>query len=531
MLYNLKWLAENEQFPPLKEIERLNRYIENRSLFNSEHFDGKVTANGKKSYYESCANRISRVVGNFQDVISFPVLLNYQRLMSLKMADLICGEYPTITADKDENADELRKIRDLSDFDQQLYSSVIDISRYGDAVWRAYKNKDGSASFTIWDPTEWFPIVAQDGTNHIMAHVLAWLVNTTETPDGTPPNYELHVQIHWTEYADEGREGTYEMQRWQMNGNGASIQYLIESKTVLTGFDKCAVFQLKSFATSDTVYGYDDYIPIDSLLSEIMTRVGQISVILDKHADPNITGPISMLQQNPQTGEYYLKMGRFFATNMGENEPKYMTWDGQLEAAFHELEFLVNQLYILSELGAALIGATDSVGGAISGTAMRFKLVNPLAKARRTANALTRRVRELFGLLSGVDYLNISVFWKDGLPDDPRETIENAILASGENSVMPLKNAIMEYFQKSASEADDWIKKIDEQVEKQMQRQLDFSIQSMPDDTGVNHPGPGGKVNTAAKGSSTGLNQFHGSRQSGKGQKTNAGTKKGVKIK
>lgn len=519
MLYNLAWLSDNESFPPLKEIERLNRYIENKSLFDSEHFTYR-DLNTKKNVYEKCAERISRVVGNFEDVISFPVLLNYQRLMSLKMADLICGEYPTITAESDENIQKINDARGDSDFDQQLYSTVIDISRYGDAVWRAYRKNDGTIIFTTWNPIEWFPIVAQDGTNNIIAHVLAWIVNTTETPTGAPANYELHTQIHWTEWADQkrqGKVGTYEAQKWQLNGAGSSILYKISSETISTGFSKCAVFHLRSFAVTDSVYGYDDYTPIDSLLSEIMTRIGQISVILDKHADPNITGPISMLRQNPETGEYYLKMGKFWATAVGENEPKYLTWDGQLGAAFNELEFLINQLYILSELGAALIGATDSVGGAISGTAMRFKLVNPLAKARRTANALTLSVRKLFELMSDVDYKSISVFWKDGLPDDPRETIENAVLASGSASVMPLKNAIMEYFDRSANEADEWINEIDKRKEQQMKMEVEFKDQTDAALGKVNHPGPGGAVNTKAKGATTGLKQFPGSRQSSKG--------------
>ena len=99
-----------------------------------------------------------------------------------------------------------------------------------------------------------------------------------------------------------------------------------------------------------------------------------------------------MLTLNPKTGEYSLKSGKFYAVSPGEEQPKYMTWDGQLTSAFKQLEFLVNQLYILSEMGAAILGGGDGSGTAISGTAMRFKMVNPLAKARRIANSMTRTV-------------------------------------------------------------------------------------------------------------------------------------------
>ena len=162
---------------------------------------------------------------------------------------------------------------------------------------------------------------------------------------------------------------------------------------------------------------------------------------------------------------------------------------------------MINQLYILSEMGAALLGGQDGSSQAISGTAMRFKMVNPLAKARRIANALTRPVRQLFaGLSKQLQYENISVLWSDGLPDDPRENIENAKLASGAAQMMPLEKAIMEYFNRSNDEAKQWIQMI------LAEREL-LQPDAVED---PNHPGPqdGTGVNSSAKGSVTGLNNF-----------------------
>ena len=314
-----------------------------------------------------------------------------------------------------------------------------------------FKNEDGKMDFTCWDPCQWFPIVRQDGTLRIKQHCICWVVNTSE--DALNPVYQLHVQIHG---CDKESIGKYEYRVYSMSSLSGTISELISSTTKLTGLDRCAIFSLRSFATSNSVYGYDDYMNIDSLLSEIMVRVGQISCILDKHADPNITGPVSMLALNPDTGEYYLQTGKFFAVSPGEEHPEYMTWDGQLTSAFRQLEFLINQLYILSEMGAALAGGQDGSAQAISGTAMRFKMASPLAKVRRIANSMSVPVRKLFSTLSvsylddevteQIPYDHISVFWADGLPDDPRENIENAKLATGEERMMPLKTAIMEYF-------------------------------------------------------------------------------------
>lgn len=532
MLYNLDWLEPGSAFPPAIEVPRITRYKQNARLFDGDHFaDPEFRSRNSLdmgdtpvNLYKLCAERISKVVGNFDDIISFPVLLNYQRLMTLKTADLVCGEYPSISGVTYQENAAIKDVRDITEFDAKLYATVIDISRYGDAIWRMYKNEDGRIDFTCWDPCEWFPIVTQDGTHRIKQHCLCWVVNVTEDPNN--PKWELHVQIHG---CDKDSIGQYEHRWYAMNHGGTQISKLIDSEFVQTGLDRCAVFNLRSFATSDSVYGYDDYMPLDSLLSEIMVRVGQISCILDKHADPNITGPTSMLSLNPDTGEYYLETGKFFATSPGEEHPEYMTWDGQLASAFKQLEFLINQLYILSEMGAAFLGAGDGGGQAISGTAFRYKMANPLARVRRIANSLSVPVRKLFSSLSvsaevdedilqvdedgaksqplqlPIPYRRISVFWSDGLPDDPRENVEIAKLASGEERMMPLEVAIMEYFGRSNEEAREWIQMLEEEARKRAELQV-----AATED--VNHSGPqdGTGVNPRKKGSVTGLNDFHG---------------------
>ena len=510
MLYNLDWLSPGKNFPPDTEKDRIKRYLENEVLFDGEHFGSelrdrnKLYANeGSIAVYRKCAERISQVVGNFEDVISFPVLLNYQRLMSLKMADLVCGEYPTITGANAKENKAIKAARDASDFDARLYSTVIDMSRYGDAVWREYlDDMSDNKTFTLWDPKEWYPIVTQDGTNRIKQHVLCWRVNLNEGLEGVPPEWQLHVQIHGCRKQDWGH---YDTRVYAMSADGLRIGQQLSQGSTSTGLDHCAIHHLKAFGTSSTVYGYDDYMTLDSLLGEIMVRIGQISVILDKHADPNLTGPASMLSLNAQTGEDYLKRGKFFATSPGDNEPHYLTWDGQLAAAFTQLETLINQMYILSEMGAAILGGEDGSSAAISGTAMRFKMVNPLAKARRISNALTNAVRRLLSSLAeNVDFEGISVYWSDGLPDDPRENIENAKLATGKEQMMPLRVAIREFFNRSDEEADDWLEALE-------QDRLQAAALNQPVED-PNHPGPqdGTGVNPDQKGSETGLNNFHG---------------------
>lgn len=509
MLYSLEWLKQGKMFPPKSEKTRLQRYKENAMLFKGDHFDTTVmrhrdgVCTESISVYSECARRISRVVGNFDNIISFPVLLNYQRLMSVKMADLICGEFPSITGASEQDNKLLKDAIDSSRLSSKLYSAVIDISRYGDAIQRVYKDYDGKFNVTYWDPSEWFPVISQDGTNTILYHCLCWLENVTED-EQKQPEYLLHVQIHGTRPEDVGH---YEYRVYKMHSQINTIGKMIKRETVPTGLQTCAVTHLTSYTTTDSIYGYDDYMIIDSILAEIMARIGQISVILDKHADPNITGPVSMLSRNEETGEYYLKTGKFFATSPGEEQPKYMTWEGQLSAAFQQLEVLLNQLYILSEMGSALLGESSGGSQAISGTAMRFKMAGPLAKARRVSNSLILPIRELMSQLTDneVKFEDISVIWKDGLPDDPREQVEIAKLATGATKMMPLVNAIMEYFGKSYEEALKWVESIDEETLKNLEM-VRGPQEGKEDDPNKSGPQDGTGVNPRKKGSETGMN-------------------------
>lgn len=466
MLHDLSWLAEGQLFPPSSEKDRLKRYEDNRKIFDTEMPD----------FYEQYARRVDRVVGNFSDIISFPIIFNYQRLMSMKMADLVCGEYPTITGENDELTTMLADIQYDTDFNAKMYTTVIDTSRYGDSVWRVFR-KNGKNTFTVWEPDQWFPIVSQDGTNTIEKHVLCWQENRGTELE---PDWYLVAQIH--------EVGSYDQRTFKMDRMGGHIHQKIESKRVPTGLPINAVIHVKAFSTTDTVYGFDDYSQVDSILCELMERVAQVSVILDKHADPVLTGPVTMLTVDEKTGRRYLERGKFFATAQGDNAPEYLTWDGQLEASFKQIEFLIDQLYILSEMGSALAGARDSTFQAVSGMAMRFKMITPLAKARRISNALTRNVQILLSAISSHGYAqevkarDISVSWADGIPNDPRETIEYIKLATGENKIIPLDVAINENLGRTPEEADEWITKIDERTQALAETAAAASANLDPDD-------------------------------------------------
>jgi hypothetical protein len=130
-----------------------------------------------------------------------------------------------------------------------------------------------------------------------------------------------------------------------------------------------------------------------------------------------------------------------------------VTWDGQLQAAFLELEKLADLIMKFSECSPAMFGE-DSAGSIESGIAMKFRFTRTESKAARKRNywdpVLSRVV--YVALLLAARWHGGSppttppvLTWKDGLPQNERETSEietglvSAKLSSRVESIMRIR--------------------------------------------------------------------------------------------
>ena len=449
MLYGLEWLDKDMTFPPECENERLVAYKWYAGLFDINPF-------------EAFGNYGNRLIANFDEYFRLPLLLGFQRLSTIKLVDMVLGSPPSITVnDSDEMTDRIADLRDQTDFDHKLYQALIDYSRYGVTVFRLFNDDDvqdrAQGNFAVWNPSEWFPILRKDGTKRIKEHVLAWRVNL-----GTPvnPSWYLEVQRHPVQ------GGVYYEERYVMDGTGSTVTRKLTSRTVDTKGAPCLVQCVANLPTTTNVYGTSDYKIINELVFKATEVMRQILHILHKHADPSMTGPVSMLEKDENTGELVFKMSQFYAVSPGEEHPEYMTWDGKLDAAFKALEQILNQICIMSEMGEALMGNSKSSGQAVSGTAMRYKMVSPLEKARRVTNAFTLPIKKLIAGLLYIEsgelkrFQDINVVWEDSLPKDPREIAELTRLQTGAPQIMPLKHALMENYDMDTVDAEHYIREI-----------------------------------------------------------------------
>ena len=391
MLTDLSWLAPGKTFPPSSEKARIDEYEKNNRLFMTELPTEWTEA------FRSISARLGKKLSGIDTIF------NYQQLISKKTADFVCGEPPAIETEQD--TDRIVRTLDRQEFFTKLYELFIDVSRFGNAVIK-YRGKSTS---TV-SPMFWFPVVDPTDLKQILQHVIAYPAALDKDGKMT----RLYAEIH--------DRGSFTEQLYSFDGS--TIGALLEEKQHSTGLDDFAVQVLTNVTSSSSIFGLSDYTIINSLVEKLIWRFSCIDNVLDKHAEPSMSGPQSAMTYDEKRGIWYLDLGKYFArADSSSPDLHYVTWDGNLESSFKEAEMLLNQLYILSEMGQAF---ADAGGADSSGTALKLRLVSPRIKAARLAKLNNSRVKNIICTLCklnniSVDYDSLILHWNDGLPQDESE--------------------------------------------------------------------------------------------------------------
>ncbi len=398
MLSDMSWLNTGMTFPPECERARLKRYTQNKRIFENRH--GEV--------YNEQWRRIEKVVGSSAEVISYPVVLNYQKKISLKTADFLFVEPPKFS----ENAENIAEISDINSIG---YQGAVDVSRYGTAVYKV-DVEDGIGRVKISSPEFLYTVVDREDRKKIKNYVLAWI--------GDMADKNGKIKSHLTAYIHS--RGSYTKKVFEMKGSVIGRLILTE-KDVSTGLSDFAIVPVHNVVTSDSVYGTDDYMDVDSIVSELEIRTAQISKILDTHANPTLSGSQNALKYDRRNGEYYFDSGNFYARASKDEPPlEYITWDANLDANFKQIKQLLNYLCTISEMGAAIFDTDLKTGNMPSGEALKRLYINVLVKVARVRNAFDAGLKKALALASEaghkkVEVKDICIEWQDGLPEGSGE--------------------------------------------------------------------------------------------------------------
>lgn len=456
MLTNLSWLEPGASWPPPGEKERLDQYKLNDNLFLTKH--DKVWLD----HFQALARKYKKK--NF-DV---DTIINYHQLLSKKTCDFICGEPPKIETEND--TDKLTKLMGQAKFFKKLYEGFIDVTKNGNGVFKFVGKGISPVA-----PGCWFPVVDPTDLKTVIQDVIAYPIS----PDNEGKMTELYIEIH-TPGKVEIRLMAFDAQKQLI---GAQKK---KPETKNTGLDVSAVQVLTNLTHSGSIYGIDDYTIINTIIAKIMWRLHCADTILDKHSEPSMSGPESALQYDDRTKMWYVPLANYFKRNTPEDpDIKYVTWDGNLESNFKEIEILFNQLYILTEMGQAF---SDAGGGSqdSSGTALKLRMVSPRIKAQRLVGLNTDTVKAIITSLAKlngqtVDYDTLTLHWCDGLPVDEKELIDTLVSATGNKQVMSLWTALKK---RGLSDAE---------IKEEMQQILDEQAAELP--SPVVDRGTGGNEN------------------------------------
>ncbi|UKL30003.1 portal protein [Bacillus phage PK2] len=451
--------------------ERIARYRENKKLFKGEHFE---------------------ILEKYNDVLpthqqrTLYVTTNLAGLIAKKSADFLFGENAIYSAGGKDNSPEQNKLDEWvnqNDMNITNYESALSNAYRGDSFYKVrWGQEHGGMVTKELDPfrviieaqnAEYvFPECYPFDASRIMAYHIAIPMEVAGT-DGE--EWILNVESHYPNKivyrsfrmnpVDSYYQGTpYVSRTSHFAGQGyADFEHksfriyaeIGEPREVETGVPFPLVVHVPNFATDDSWEGIDDLTELRGLFSELNARLSQIAEILSKHADPAMIVPQGTLveDENGQP-QYRVGVDKVFEVMNGELEPKYLTWNGQLEFAFREVEKILELILMKAEIPAVAVGMGDAGTSGSSGLAIKWRLNSLLAKINRKRQYYDKALKRIFTIAqlleldrrTKVDFKPFTphIKFKDGLPEDAMEQATIMQVRTGGKATISQKRAIME---------------------------------------------------------------------------------------
>lgn|GEM_PF-3082211 len=411
-------MEAGKNWPPEQEQERISRYIENRRLYNGQI--SKVWPDLKKYLRK----------GEITQDLS--ITLDYCNLITTKTTDLIIGEPPEFClpvveskGKEQENPDEI-KIEDLTsrvNFLEVLDALIANIDSLGDGVLKLSKDVNGQAHILNIDPCHWFPVVKR-GTDDILQHVLAFKYEDGE-------QHYLEVEIHDSKQIEHRLYKLNCSQGMKSSTIGERLPWTNPDVREIEPNDIGEPLIVTAHNKSDGVFGRSSYKQsLKDILKKLIIRYALEHDVLDVFSRPTFFGPQTfMTGVDPVNKKPIFEPGGYIAFanpdphTPAQNPPGALTWDAHLGENEVSKESLMKRLFDVSEMSPVLF-AGNLAGMAESGTALRLRLTNTLAKCARIRRKVDGACRKALGLamkLEGNEVTGLYVEWSDPLPRLPLE--------------------------------------------------------------------------------------------------------------
>lgn len=465
--------GKGEFFPPVEHQGRINRYKENKQLVKGEHWEifRKYNMSKKSNLYVS---------------------VNLAGIIAKKSADFLIGDGVQVSAGKEDNSREqsaFDRFKDTNDLDILFYESALANAYRGDSFFKVRYGQEYAGMYPeVFDPhrviiesvnaENVFPETAKHNKNLITAYHIATPLRVSGSEDVMKANnFKLQVESH---YSGTIAYSEYQLTVITTDAEGRPIEYKIgnqigETQVVQTGVPIPLIIHIPNFSYDDSWEGQDDITELKPLFDELNNRLSQVASILDKHSNPALALPMGLLVEDADGRPMFnVQDSKVFEVD-GKQDiiPQYVTWNGQLQECYSEIDRLIEMILVTAEIPAVALGKGGDAGtSGSSGLAIKFRLNSLISKIKRKRKYYEKGLKRVFLIaqyleqvvgISDYELVTPKFIFSDGLEKDEMELANRMAIRTGGAITMSQKRAIMLMDGLTEEQADAEITRIEEE--------------------------------------------------------------------
>ncbi len=458
--------SEYLKFPTSKDQNRLLDYEYFNNLLLGQHFEAFNIRINSADYSKNYSK------------LRY-VAVNFAGLISKISADMLFSEPLRVKVDDDGDQDFIDALWLDNKMNVQLYESAINNSALGDSLFkiRIGKRTPNAEQATViieeFTPTIYFPEINGFNVKAEPTRItLGWIFKIGQ-------NQYCRQEVH--------TPGKIEYHVYLMNGEKLAAEENLDilGDPNLTGIgmsqdteiDDYLIVHIPNWKVGNRHFGLSDYYDIDKLIYALNNRITKVDNILDKHSDPILMVPDGVLDENGKVKKEQLHMIEVPEGNGAKQKPEYIVWNANLEAAFSQIEKLLDFFMMTAEITPDILGM--GTGMSDSGRALKFKLMRTIAKSLRKKLYYDQAIKQILYVSQcfakahnigvGDDYIKlkgdptqVNLIWQDGLPIDDYEQVTNEV-SKIDAGIQSKKEAIMNLDNLDEEGAEEKLEQIDEE--------------------------------------------------------------------
>lgn len=476
-----------EEFPPIKDRERISRYKRLKKSFQ-----------GKQQEVYERASALLKDTPHAAQLQTLYIAVNLADILVTKPADLLVGEPPSFESGMPDDSKQQKAINryvEENDLVKLIHESCIGNGYRGDAwIKNRFGMRQDFAEVTkmggsIPSDVKMEPIIEHVNAEFVYPELSRGNVKSFKAINIATVEYVvsdredvpfLNVERHIPGFIIYERYRLHEFEGGVDNSFGYPLQvYKIgpkvatgrEEDLVETGVPQLLVHHIPYKSVDDDWEGISGIEKMESLLLAINDRIVQIDYILWKHSDPNAYGP-----ELEGGGDNQVRMGGIYIPVRNDDvTPGYMTWDGKLDGAFKELEMLISLVFQMAETPQWLFGTVLGENSGGTGTshtdnaAIKARFMPIISKVKRIRTHYDKAIRDALWVCQLLDneqgnetfkpvYPKIN--WKDGIPENEKEKAEIMEIRTGKKPTIDQKTAIKRQDNVDDEKADEILNRI-----------------------------------------------------------------------